>query len=200
MNKFALALLVGTISAATYETTPTGPKFSITYDDAAKKYMFGADVAVGNDLWLAYSTDCTRTSCDIVEFLTSGNGSVKDAYGTVATPRTDFINDYKNSQITKNGDIMNFSTERSPAPTDTIGKDVQFNCGSENTYTWLVKPSGDTGTWNFKLNEDCSVWEAPKPAPAPAPGAEAAGEEPTGASYLAAATTITTAAVLVSLF
>jgi hypothetical protein len=203
MNKITLAFLVGTISAARFSSQDGGPTWTIDYDAAGRKYVFGAEVASGTDLWLAYSTDCTRTSCDIVEFLTSGAGSIKDAYGTLATPRTDFLNDYKNTKVTKSdgGNTYVFSAERNAAPTDTIGKDFKLEPGQEYEFTWLLKPSGDTGTWTLKLNEDGSVFEAPKPQPAPGPGpGDGAGsEEPTGAIALAASS-VAVAAVMSSLF
>ena len=202
MNKFVYALFVGAISATKWTTTDGGPTFEIVYNSVDKKYDFQADVAVGTDLWLLYSTTCDMTSCDMVQFLTSGAGSIKDAYGTLANPRNDFINDYKSTKVVKSGDgkSMTFTGQRDPAPTDVIGKDTKFVCGTETEYTWVLKSAGDTGTWKFKLNDDCTVWEAPAPEPTPEP-TDNTGEEKTGATYVHAfASTVATTAMLATLF
>ena len=148
---------------------------------------------------LAFSTECETVNCDIVRFLTAGNGSIKDSNGKLGSPSTfEFPNDYKNPVITTSDDgkTMTLKASRAPSTTDTMGKDIKFTCGEEATFTWLINPSGDTGTWNFKLNEDCSVYMAPVPVVV-----EEVVEEPVGASYIhAAATTIATTAMLVSLF
>ena len=199
MNKFVYACLVGAISATKYETKVAGNTFEITYDDADKVYNFNVDVTVGNDLWLAYGDKCDTTTCDMVQFLTTGAGSIKDAYGTTASPRNDFINDYKNTKIVKSSDAssMNFQATRAPAPTDVIGKDVKFECGTEQTFTYINKPDGETDTWKFKLNDDCTVYQEPAPEPTPEPTTP---EDPAGATYIAVASAAATTAMLVSLF
>ena len=90
--------------------------------------------------------------------------------------------------------MMNFKATRTSAPSDAIGKDVKFDCGSEEEYTWVIKSSGDTGTWKFKINDDCSVYEEATP--------ESTGDsEETSASYIhAVSATIATTAMLASLF
>lgn len=198
MNKLAIASLISIVSATQYKSQDGGPTWEIKYDSENKKYNFAAQVTVGTDLWLAFSSDCTKTDCDIVQFLTTGAGSIKDAYGKLTSPRTDFINDYKSPTVTKSADgkTMDFTATRAPAPTDVIGKDVAFECGKEQTFTWVIKASGDTGSWTFKLNDDCTVWEAPKEEPKDESNTE---EEKTGAMTLAA-TTVAAVSVMASLF
>ena len=185
-------------SAATFTSNADGPKWDITYD--TDKYLFKTDVAVGTDLWLAFGNDCNKVDCDIAQFLTTGLGSIKDAYGKLTSPRTDFINDFKNTSVTKSedGKTMSFSATRVLAPTDVIGKDFKLECGKENEFTWVLKPSGDTGSWTFKLNDDCTVYTPPAPEPTNDNSGDAT-EEPAGAKTLAA-TTVAAFTVMATLF
>ena len=125
-------------------------------------------------------------------------GSIKDSYGQISTPRTDFINDYKSPSVTKSSDntSMQFFAKRQAAPSDTIGIDKAFACGTFSDFTWVVKPSGETGAWTFKLNDDCSVWSEPDVQP---DNNDEAKEEETGAKALVASS-VAAAALMATLF
>ena len=197
MNKSALALLMGVISAAKYTSNDGGPTWSINYDSGNQDYKFGADMSIGTDLWLAFSTDCETNSCDMVQFLTTGAGAIKDSYGTLTTPRADFINDYKSPSVSKSsdGNSMTFEATRGAAPSDSIGKDLAFDCGKEYEFTWVIKPSGDSGTWKMKLNDDCSVYEE-----ASASNDNSSNDNETAGATFLAATSIAVVTVMASLF
>ena len=165
MNKLVYAALVGSISAAKWTADGTSNSWEITYDNELKGLKFVADVSSGQSLWLLFSQDCSSTSCDQLAFSSEGAGSIKDNYGTSSAPRPDFINAYKVPKITRNdnGSMFHFEAMREREPNDVVGKDVKFPCdGTTRTFTYLMKDGGQTGSWDFKLNEDCSVYEQPQ--------------------------------------
>ena len=73
-KQLIVSILLSVTNAASYTTTLGGPTFSIEFDSNSAEYLFKVDSPIGQDLWLAYSTDCDKTECDIVQWSTSGVG------------------------------------------------------------------------------------------------------------------------------
>ena len=187
--------LLSVVSAAKWMTTEGGPTFEITYDTTDRDYNFVVDSPVGQDLWLAYGSNCNEDPCDIAKFSTFGGGKISDSYGTISKSRTDILNDYKDIKVILNDDEdrMTLKASRARVPDDDVGKDVPFNLGTTESYMWVVGPEGQTGMWEFTLLEDSSVEQIKSEE-------DPDSEEPAAAVQYAAGLMTMSAALMSSLY
>ena len=147
-------LLLSAVHAATYTASD-----DVTFEVNFANNLFeikANNVPTNGQLALALGATPASTDTDIIVFAALGNGVISDKFGTwTSSTTTGDTNSLQNTSVTVNNGKYNFVAYR--AADTGSNKDTVINCGSQQTFSWQVKPSGNTGNWELSTNADCGV-------------------------------------------